>query len=319
LYKAFFIFCFFVANAFAQVNLVPNPSFENYTACPNNASQITYASPWFQPSTGTPDYFNSCANPASTVSIPVNALGHQYAHSGNAYSGIIVFAQDYREYIEVPLTNTLVAGTKYYISFYVSLSDTCAKSTSTLGLLLTSFLLTANNYYPLPGTPQINNPSNVFFNYTNWTMVSGSYIATGGEKYITIGNFDSSSVTTELLLNSDTIHYNPEVNYLYIDDICVTTDSLYNNTWTGIEKQKAQTDFSIYPNPCSSKLNIDFSSRLPQRIIIYNLLGETVFEENKFQNRNIQIDVSKYQQGFYSVNVEYEGMIENKKLIIENP
>ena len=46
--------------AFAQ-NLVPNPSFENYSACPENISEIDFALPWTSTTGATPDYYNSCS------------------------------------------------------------------------------------------------------------------------------------------------------------------------------------------------------------------------------------------------------------------
>lgn len=60
--KFIFIFSFLlIANfSFAQVNLVPNPSFESYSTCPDGSSQLYKATPWFNPALGSPDYFNVC-------------------------------------------------------------------------------------------------------------------------------------------------------------------------------------------------------------------------------------------------------------------
>jgi hypothetical protein len=44
-----FFFLIYSINATAQVNLVPNPSFEVFDTCPDAPSQITRAIPWFQP------------------------------------------------------------------------------------------------------------------------------------------------------------------------------------------------------------------------------------------------------------------------------
>ena len=44
----------------AQTNLVPNGSFETYTMCPDGGGVINYATPWYSPTTGTTDYYNSC-------------------------------------------------------------------------------------------------------------------------------------------------------------------------------------------------------------------------------------------------------------------
>src|ERR1043166_7746227 len=72
-------------------NLVPNPGFENYSACPSSASQICSAAPWFQPTTdGTSDFFHTCALPnipAVFAGVPDNLYGSQVPHSGQGYAG----------------------------------------------------------------------------------------------------------------------------------------------------------------------------------------------------------------------------------------
>ncbi len=49
-----------LGEAVAQTNLVPNPSFETDSLCPNGGSEIKYASPWYSPTGGSPDYFRPC-------------------------------------------------------------------------------------------------------------------------------------------------------------------------------------------------------------------------------------------------------------------
>ncbi|GAB5552535.1 MAG: hypothetical protein Sapg2KO_21260 [Saprospiraceae bacterium] len=41
-------------------SLIPNPSFEDYRCCPDDASQLSCADAWNQASTGTTDYINTC-------------------------------------------------------------------------------------------------------------------------------------------------------------------------------------------------------------------------------------------------------------------
>src|SRR5580698_4984039 len=106
-------------------NLVPNPSFEYSTGCPNDFSQTYLAVPWFQPTAGTPDYYNACANTGTgpgSFGVPDNWAGNLNAHTGEAYMGEYVFSIDgYREYIEAPLVSPLTAGHTYSVSFYVAL------------------------------------------------------------------------------------------------------------------------------------------------------------------------------------------------------
>jgi OOP family OmpA-OmpF porin len=108
----------------AQVNLVPNPSFEEYEDCPVSLADFSVSN-WFIPKY-SPDYYNSCAT-SSQTGVPDNWGGGGYAHSGEAYAGIIVWvAEPYsnvREFFSVKLNESLIPGKKYNVEFYVSLMD----------------------------------------------------------------------------------------------------------------------------------------------------------------------------------------------------
>ena len=105
-------------------NLVPNGSFEAYTQCPNNSSQIYYAPPWSGPTTNSSDYFNACS---TTMNVPhYGGIGSSYpyylnAKDGNAYVGMYTYQlNNYREYIQNKLLDTLHIGLCYYVEFFVT-------------------------------------------------------------------------------------------------------------------------------------------------------------------------------------------------------
>src|SRR5688572_26019825 len=80
-------------------NLLSNSSFETYSACPFYVSQLSFANGWYSPTDGTPDYFNSCADPVTFMNVPDNQFGNQSAFEGNAYAG---FYAAYNATISVP-------------------------------------------------------------------------------------------------------------------------------------------------------------------------------------------------------------------------
>jgi len=185
----------------AAVNLVPNPGFESYTSCPTSYGQSYIAAPWDTPNTGTSDYLNACA-PVSfpSLNVPNNQLGFQSAYDGVGYGGLIPYssAPDYREYLTSPLSVPLAPGQPYLIQFRVSLADSASLAVDRIGAYLSvgpvGFV---NNYAALPYTPQIESPANVpLSNSTGWTLISGVYIAAGGEDYITIGSFRDDGSTS---------------------------------------------------------------------------------------------------------------------------
>ena len=232
--KRLFVFaigCFSFVLGEAQ-NLVANPSFENYSTCPSTAGEICNAINWFQPNnvvnvcTGSSDYYNQCA-PYGNTSVPVNDYsGHQAARTGDAYAGFMVydgeFASQYqaREYIEGTLITPLTQGIEYCVEFYVSLSDTCGYGISNLGIYFTndSFLYPDWAFQYIPVVPQVENGfSNIITDKENWILISGSFIAAGGEKFITIGNFDSDSMTNAQFVGTTPF---PLSGY-YFDDFSV--------------------------------------------------------------------------------------------------
>jgi len=301
----------------AQVNLVPNPSFENIQSCPTAFSELDLALPWSQAGTGTPDLFSTCTS-ANEIGIPMNELGNQYPHTGNNYSGIFSFAQEYREYIEAPLTNSLIAGQKYFVSYFVSLADTIANTSSSIGAYFSTTSLSVNNYSPIPVSPQVQNAATNYFDYTSWKKVTGSFIALGGESYLTIGNFNSNANTNTLNINTNTVTYNNQAIYLYIDDVCVSTDSLYNEDWVGlIKKTNLENAAFIYPNPCNEYINIK-SSDLIKELSLLDVYGKIKNTYTAPNSLNIKIDLKTFTDGIYYFKIRTDKTTYTKKIIINH-
>ncbi len=202
-------------------NLVPNPSFEVYDSCPSGLAPPFTASIWTLPSTGSSDYYNSCASGGSGVSTPSNSFGTQLPHTGAGYAGFILRpTNNYREYLEVPLLTPLVSGCQYQVSFYVSLADEARWAIDKFGAYLS---IGAVGPIPLAPaftwlTPQVNHPlGNFIIDKIGWTLISGTYLATGGEDHLVIGNFYDNVGTTPVTGLSG---FYPG-SYYYIDDVSV--------------------------------------------------------------------------------------------------
>jgi len=205
---------------------VYNGSFEQYNACPNNGGQLNKADYWFSANWGgggSSEYYNSCSNP-SVVGVPDNMFTYQYARTGNAYVGTdcfdhIVSAYEYREYVEGTLKNTLLAGHQYCASFYVSLSNPSSYyGIDALGLYFTNDSLITDSSTVYHVKPQIANDSlNIITDTANWVKISGTFIATGGERFFTFGNFRRNSQTNYIHLFGDV----DGIAYYLLDDVAV--------------------------------------------------------------------------------------------------
>lgn len=211
-------------------NLVPNPGFETTLGTPTVSGQWNLASPW-QGLNATPDLFvlggpSAAPSPCDDIDIPYNSGGYCAERSGNAhYMGLqFDLSNSYREYLTVPLTTPLTAGSIYRLEFYVQLADSSRYSCNRLGLLLT------NNIPVQPATGVINfipqlETAGQITDTANWVLVNGVYSATGGENYVTVGIFRTD--TDPVLNSTDRGNQNPGCTalsttaYYYIDDIAV--------------------------------------------------------------------------------------------------
>ena len=225
--------------ATAQDNLVFNPSFEEFSECPQRIDALGImheVEGWWQPTGGSSDYFNACGQREAAV--PRNKMGFQAARSGGAYCGIYCSQEAYREYLQTELREALAAGHRYRVSFHVSLADKSPQAVATLGALLTPHAIAdsltgilmqreavtlADGQRQTIATPlraQVENPdTRVLDDKQGWTEVCDTLVAEGGERYLTIGNFRDFNHSTVVDLTGANTPL-PGA-YYYVDDVSV--------------------------------------------------------------------------------------------------
>jgi hypothetical protein len=298
----------------AQINLVPNPSFEDTVYCPTGLRQLYACEHWLSFG-NSPDYFNAC----TPFSLPNSVFGYQFAHSGNAYAGAIFYRRpntpvgpNYREYIGVKLLSNLVIGQKYYVSFFVvnggKLNDAIANNK--IGLKLFTVNFDSSSPPPLQNASTLFTDS-IITDTLIWTKISGSFVADSTYQYLSIGNFFSDGVT-------DTIEIFPFYTngYYYIDDVCLSTDSIYNENWTGINHPiKDSLVISIYPNPSKGFLMVE--SPIPiDNYSIYNIQGQLMNKVKVNTASSFEINLSNNLNGMYFLQIQTAKGISNYKIIL---
>jgi OOP family OmpA-OmpF porin len=278
-----------------QVNLVPNGDFEMYNICPPN----TLPSGWYI--NGSVDYYNGC-DTTNFASVPKNRNGHQYAKSGNGYIGLIGYSPlgfD-REYIGIQLSGTLVSGQIYYVNFYVSLGDTLLYGIKNMGALFT--------YIPYGGQgstvsiiPQIENAGGVLTDKNNWVGVSGSFIADGGEKYVTIGNFRDDANTVSQYVGNGGQAPNYSEAYYYIDDVYVGETPLSVSD----ELIVINDELRVFPNPAKEIINVTFKNKnvVATDVEITNVIGQLQATVVEIKNNVTSINIAAMPSGIYFVKV----------------
>ena len=225
--------CWLLAFGYLQAqNLVPNPSFETYTACPTAGDQIYYAIPWTGPTTNSTDYYNSCTSSSSGIPFSLN-----YPRTGNAMAGFWAAfnSPNYREYLQSSLSSSLQAGSCYFIKFYINFVENYSEiAVNNIGANISNATYPVN--VPFPGTVlnipyhalKFRNP--IIIDTMNWVLVSGIYTAQGGEDHIIIGDFKDDSHT-----DSVNTKPNPQIPaYYLIDDVSVIpVDSISMPAYAG--------------------------------------------------------------------------------------
>ncbi len=316
---AFFLIIF--ANPFtclAQINLVPNPSFED-TAIDCISSGLggvaTHrCSNWYS-CRSSPDYWTPCSQ-ANTI--PYIGGSYQYAHTGNKMIGFATYATQlavqglFREIPGVDLIQPTIAGQRYYFSMFIN--QAYIKKTMWVFLLATNKIgVKLTNATYSPGTPvPINNISDfvdtLFHTDTlGWTKISGSFISNGSFNKLMIGNFFDDAHTDTMNLDNDSITYQNAVAYYFIDDVCLSTDSLYAATWTGIETvPQTQVIQKIFPNPTHDFLTIAFGTSGAGNCImeLFSLDGRLLLKKEELMSVNSQLDLRQFPPGMYVLKIK---------------
>ncbi len=181
-----------IAVVIANAQQIVTHGFINYTACPTDFSQIYLCTNWYQPTGGTSDYLNACAN-GTNVGVPNNYWGTQ-ACVDNAYVGLYTYAPaattDYKEYIGTEIA-PLTVGQEYEMSITVSLADNSSFATDGLGVYFSMNQYTYSVMYnTINVTPQIDYTSyGTITNKLSWVTLTKTFIADSPYRHIIIGCF----------------------------------------------------------------------------------------------------------------------------------
>ena len=227
-HTAFILFFFlFSFQTFGQQNLILNGDFEEYWQCPDDETQIERCKHVYNPCyhdppawSSTSDYFNICSN-SSVVSVPVNALGFQNPRSGSGYVGLIISKTNnsnyYNEYIQLEFSEALAAGATYRFQIYANVGNIMEYTTKNIQFKLVSSNLSYTTFLDQVFEPDFRSDT-LISDTLNWVPINFEFIATGVEKYIIMGNFDSPTMTDFVFLYDIPNINNPNYSYFYFDD-----------------------------------------------------------------------------------------------------
>ena len=280
-------------------NAVPNPSFEEHIGCPSPASHMGLLNSWSNV-IGTCEYLHECG--INGFGIPVNKGGGGYARTGQAYCLFNTWSQSqYFEVLGVELEVELEAGKGYRVEFYLSMLDSVWYASKNIGAYFSAEQPPSNADSLQSYLPQVRYEGDFITDKEGWTRVSGSFVAQGGEKFMSIGNFDKYEDTETLFVPGGGIPPSHSATYwqvaaYFIDDVSVVPDS------TTSVHEEVLGSITVFPNPVRDVLHIE-GERIAM-LRLFDISGREVYAPRFAQSQGIwRMEVGALPQGVYMLEV----------------
>jgi hypothetical protein len=298
-----FLFLAFSALAVrAQINLVPNPSFEDTVYC-SDQGRMSGCKYWVNCG-ATPDYMHACHQ--GGYGVPNNYAGYQSAATGNAYCDVWTYSVGgipYREFIGVALTQPMIIGHAYDVSFKCSpgtINGYCLQ-TNKLGIRFSTVPFDSTNAAPIDNFSHVYT-NNIVSDTGSWTTVGASFVADSAYTFLVLGNFfdDASTDTASVIAFADCAPY---FAVYYIDDVYVL-DSPTNITYYHQDVLNIQI-------VSDGRL---FSVRSPytiQKLTVLNSIGQICHLSN-----DAKFNATNFTPGLYIVQIETLHQISQSKCLI---
>lgn len=225
----------------AQENLVINGSFEQTHGHVRSPGVYFLADSISSANNTTVDLYSN-ESKGIYYSVPTNYMGEQLTKKNNNYAGILAYYADetgifnakpgyqkYSEYIQLAFVQPLEAGKVYAINFDASLSEQSDYAVSGLGVYISNSKTDLKNNSFLNIIPQFV-CADIVAN-KDWTTLGGTYVAKGGERYITLGCFNRFMETKKI---TEPNTNNSRKAYYYIDEVGVSLVPAKPDEMTGI-------------------------------------------------------------------------------------
>lgn len=276
------IFCISFSDiAGQQENLVPNPSFEEFSGVPlgwfYNGSQFSrLVKYWNSPTLASPDAFGP------GIVVPKHwqkkGFGAVRPLDGKSMVGITVYGcaqgkPHCREYIQIQLNNRMVKGQKYELSYHVAHLEGSLKI-DRLGALLSFKQIRQSDDSLVPATPQVYSSEIVRPVKGQWVQVKHIFVADEAYDYLTIGNFFKDEDNKVLRENS--IY---EFAYYYIDKVSLVKKPPF------VKEDIPEDDLTLQPLEVGKKIqlkniyfDLDKSDLLPRSFVELNKLKKIMIE-----------------------------------------
>lgn len=270
------------ALSIAQGNMIENGSFESVNKKIKGGGWVEYTTGWSSPTDAKADIFSSNAK-ADDYKTPINMYGDTDPLEGSNYAGLIMYSYkdaEPRQYLQAQLTEKMKEDKVYCVKMNVMLSMLSKYSCNNLGIYISKKPLTPEEIEAYNIQPQIIHSQNrIFSEQFDWEPICQTYIADGGEEYITIGNFATEEDTQNEKIKKPKGITGTQARsaYYYIDDVSVMN-------MAGVESCECELDAGgnainvVYSVETSTEMELDVTEDIERTRIYFDdgsdLVGE---------------------------------------------
>ncbi len=208
----------------ASDNIIPNPSFEMYASPPigwfyKGEHYSTVMKYWSSATNASPDVFGP------RVRVPAHwmekGFGKQIPRTGHSMSGVTVYGcgqgkPHCREYIQIQMSEPLVAGQDYWAEMWVSHLPQSLR-TNNIGFYFSENKIEEITDGLLAFNSQVKADEILEGKNHKWLKVCGRFRAETEAEYLIIGNFLPDSLTKTKPADEGSLPF----GYYYIEDVLV--------------------------------------------------------------------------------------------------
>ena len=287
---------------FAQVNLVPNPGFEDLSDCDLEYGEADKAPPWkiMNDPIATPDLFHYC----STNEFFIPSLTGIEPKSGEGMVGLVNLAVEERIYAR--LLGDLPGDTDIYVAYSIVPREKGNSPQNILCYTNTQSLVFSDIAFQ--SQEIVLKSDTIYNNPEDWHLIQTCYQANGSEKLVLLGNF---RIETETLRDCDYIE--PMFNYAYfmVDDVIVSPFDVVPDTIVLCRDEVVELDASFYDVPIHWSDGVQGPVRTIEEAGIYTALGDV---DNCFlRDKTVVIKITDQKE---TIEVD---LCEKGDVILESP
>jgi hypothetical protein len=317
-----FVFAF-ASHAQETVNLVPNPSFEEFeNGCPVTFNEMPIGwTKW----RSSPNSFSTCVEPQTLADSlggsPWTGWGVRLPADGESFCGLFAFESpssatqnDFREYLGCQLEEPMLPGTTYYLRFQTAMAFKgyywVTWASSHIGAIFTTQpYLHPSNSMPIPNFAHVYSQE-VLSDTVNWVTIEGSFVADQAYTHMALGVFFEFD-----LLNTMQLIEGPNLgSYYFVDDVCVSKypDCVRVSV---SETADANPRITVYPNPANDQVRIESDFPVLECSLM-DMSGRKLFSKGA-NSRVMEIALDNLADGAYVLEIKTtDNKTKREKLLI---